>query len=238
MKQAFDNMIEHSDPAISGLSPMGMPMGMPTGMPTGMSTGMPTGMSTGMPTGMPMGMPMGMPDMSMRSRLDFNNDINGIQYIDSKNRVYDTDSNINYYDLNERFNTYAKPVYPNMRTDTENPSIKHFIKSLVKKARKYWLEQYWNDLLYYIVVEGKNVRLVKSESEYDKQRENKYKDISTKEKFLKNELLTKSFLKKLIKKYVKINGVSNELENYNKYLRKYIHKQAKKKIIKAIKKDL
>jgi hypothetical protein len=165
-------------------------------------------------------------------------DVNGIKYLDSKNRVYDTESGINYYDMNESFNTYARPLYPNMKTDVENPEIRRYIRKVVKNARHHWLEYYWGDLSSYIVVDGKNVRLVKSENEFMKQRENKYKNIKLKESFIRDELLTKSFLKKILKKYIKANGVSNEQADYNKYLRKFIFKQAKKKIIKAIKKDL
>lgn len=172
-----------------------------------------------------------------QSGVNLNNEA-GIKYIDSQNHVYDTESNINYYDLNERFNTYARPVYPNLKQDVVNPQVKHIIKKLVKEARHHWLEYYWGDLASYIVVEGKNVRLVNSEKEYNREKENKYNNIRTKEAFIRDELLTKKFLKKIIAKFVELNGISNAQEDYNKHLRKYIHKQAKRKLIKTVKENL
>lgn len=166
------------------------------------------------------------------------NDQAGVKYLDSQNRVYDTESNINYYDLNERFNTYARPVYPNVKQDIVNPEVKRIIKKLVKEARHHWLEYYWGDLNSYIVVEGKNVRIVNSEKEYNKEKQNKYNNIRTKETFLRDELLTKKFLKKIVSKFIEANGIPSAQEDYNKLLRKYIHKQAKRKLIKTVKANL
>lgn len=172
-----------------------------------------------------------------QSAINLNNEA-GVKYLDSQNNLYDTDSNINYYNLNERFNTYARPVYPNLKQDIVNPDVKRLIKKLVKEARHHWLEHYWGDLAAYIVVEGKNVRIVNSEKEYNREKQNKYNNIRTKEVFLRDELLTKKFLKKVIAKFIESNGVPNTHEDYNKHLRKYVHKQAKRKLIKTVKENL
>ena len=192
---------------------------------------------------MPMqGMP-GMMDPNMQLRgpsLQLNNthEVNGVKYLDSKNHIYDTESNINYYNMNENFQTYARPLYPHMKGDVEGPHMRKVIKTIIKDSRHHWLEFYWGDLSLYLVAEGKSVRLVKSEAEYKKQKENKYKDIKVKEDFLRDKLLTKSYLKKLAKKYISHNGFSNDESEFNHYLRKYIHKKIKGKIIEAIKKNL
>ena len=235
----FNPMLE--DPmAPSGLHNMQMdqmPMQM-EGMPM---QGMPM---QGMPMqGMPMqGMP-GMMDPNMQLRgpsLHLNNthEVNGVKYLDSKNHIYDTESNINYYNMNENFQTYARPLYPHMKGDVGGPYMKKVIKTIIKDSRNHWLEFYWGDLSLYLVVDGKNVRLVKSEGEFKKQKENKYKDIKVKEDFLRENLLTKSYLKKLAKKYISHNGFSNDESEFNHYLRKYIHKKIKGKIINAIKENL
>jgi len=221
-------MMNNSGIPLKGAAGMGMPgMGMPgMGMP---GMGMP---GMGMPNmGMPgMGMPKGMPGMGMSSMgMPSNPMTNDAKYWEPfSGTVVDTKSGVNSYQV--------PPIVPH----SFYPAISHsedMVKKFIKQSRHFWLETHWTSLFRYVTVQNKTARLVKSKSEYESEKKNKYDSFEIKADFIREHFCTKKKLKAIIQDFIRLNPIPNDLYDYERVLADHIKHIIKKKLIKRVEKN-
>jgi hypothetical protein len=142
-------------------------------------------------------------------------------------RVYDTQSNVNYFQG------------PQLRAYNDSTRTIDTIRRVIKNVYAFVLESDWRDDLFpYVVVENKKPRLVVSKEEYKEQQKNIYRDFHEKAEFIKDHFANKKQLKSDLMKLFAEMAIPNQMAEFDKVVNKYLYKRAKKRVIKAVKKAM
>ena len=130
------------------------------------------------------------------------------------------------------FPSYELNHYTNVNRD---PSLLRSVtKYFYEKTMNKWLLSDFEHLLSYLIIKNKNVALVKSDKELEKNKpDNDTAKINMKVEFIANYVFTKHDMRSFVKKFaIKTNLDLWDLEKNKKYVKKALYKKIRRRLEK------
>tara|TARA_B100000886_G_scaffold339581_1_gene305505 strand:+ start:2499 stop:3323 length:825 start_codon:yes stop_codon:yes gene_type:complete len=127
------------------------------------------------------------------------------------------------YDLNHYTNVNRDPGL-----------LRSVTKMFYEKTMNKWILSDFEDLLSYLIIKNKNVELVKSEKELEKNKpESDTAKVNMKVEFIANYVFTKHDMRSFVKKFaIKANLDLWDLEKNKKYVKKALYKKIRRRLEK------